>query len=74
MKPLSLDMRERIVAAYEAGEGGYEVLAERFSVSSTVVGKLVRQKRDLATLEPQVHRRGRKPTVSGKKEEQFGST
>lgn len=68
MRPLSLDLRERIVAAYEADEGSYEVLAERFSVGPTVVGKLVRQKRDLGTLEPQVHLRGRKAAVSGEKE------
>jgi hypothetical protein len=48
MKALSLDLRERIVAAYEAGEGSFEVLAVRFSIGPTVVGKLVRQKRDLA--------------------------
>jgi transposase len=68
MKPLSLDFRERIVAAYEAGEGSYADLAERFAVGPTVVGKLVRQKRQLKTLEPQVHLRGRKPAVSGEKE------
>ena len=65
MRPLSADLRERIVAAYEAGEGGYGVIAARFQVGRTVVGKLVRQKRDLGSLEPQVHRRGRKPAVSG---------
>ena len=68
MKPLSLDLRERIVAAYEADEGSYEVLAKRFSVGPTVVGKLVRQKRDLGTLASQVHLRGRKAAVSGEKE------
>ncbi len=68
MKALSQDLRERIVAAYEAGEGSYAVLATRFSVGHTVVGQLVRQKRDLGTLETQVHRCGRKPAVSGKKE------
>lgn len=68
MKALSLDLRERIVAAHEADEGSYEVLAVRFSVGPTVVGKLVRQKRDLGTLASQVHRRGRKAAVSGKKE------
>jgi transposase len=68
MKALSEDFRERIVSAYEAGEGSYEVLAARFAVGPTVVGKLVRQKRELGTLAPQVHRRGRKPAVAGKKE------
>jgi transposase len=68
MKALSQDLRERIVSAYEAGEGSYSVLAARFAVSPTGVGQLVRQKRDLGTLETQVHRCGRKPAVSGKKE------
>ena len=67
MRPLSLDLRERIVAAYEAGEGSYDLVAMRFRVGRTVVGKLVRQKRDIGTLKPQVHRRGRKPAVQGEK-------
>lgn len=68
MKTLSMDLRERIVAAYESHEGSYRVLAARFSVSRAVVGKLVRQARDLGTLEPQVHLRGRKRVIHGEKE------
>lgn len=68
MRALSLDLRVRIVEAYESGEGSYDTMAERFSVGRTVVGKLVRQKRDLGTLDPLVHRCGRKPAVSGEKE------
>ncbi len=68
MKPFSQDLRERIVAAYEVGEGSFAEIGRRFSVSGKVVGKFVRQKRELGTLAPQVHRRGRKPAVSGKKE------
>ena len=33
MQWISQDLRERIVAAYEAGEGSYRVLAERFAGS-----------------------------------------
>ena len=65
MRPLSKDLRRRIVAAYEAKEGSHAVLGRRFLVSARVVGKLVQQKRELGTLEPQVHRRGRKPAISG---------
>jgi transposase len=68
MKPLSQDLRERIVAAYEASEGSHAVLAVRFGVGSSVVGKLVQQKRELGTLAPQTHRCGRKPAISGTKE------
>ena len=41
MKPLSRDLRQRIVSAYENDEGSHEELAERFTVSKVVVGKLV---------------------------------
>lgn len=71
MKSLSMDLRERIVAAYEAGEGSYRVLAARFSVSRAVVGKLVRQARALGTLDPQVHLRGRKRVIRGDKEREL---
>jgi transposase len=71
MKPLSLDLRERIVAAYEAGGASLEAVGRRFAVSGRVVGKLVRQKRELGTVASQVHRRGRKPAVQGKKLEQL---
>jgi transposase len=65
MSPLSMDLRKRIVAAYENGEGSQVVLAKRFAVSPAVVGKLVQQHRKLGTLEPQMHRRGRKPAIAG---------
>jgi transposase len=68
MRSLSMDLRRRVVAAYRNKEGSYVVLAARFSVSRAVVGKLVRQERELGTLEPQVHLRGRKPAISGAKQ------
>ena len=71
MQALSVDLRERIVEAYESGEGSHAVIAERFSVGATVVGKLVRQKRDLGTVAPLVHRRGRKPALSAEQQEQL---
>lgn len=66
MRPLSMDLRVRIVDAYNAGEGSYAVLGSRFAVSSAVVGKLVRQYRELGTLESQMHTRGRKRVIQGK--------
>lgn len=68
MKPFSQDLREHIVAAYEADEESFAEIGRRFAVSGKVVGKFVRQKCELGTLAPQVHSRGRKPAVSGKKE------
>jgi transposase len=66
-----MDLRERIVAAYHNKEGSYTVLAGRFAVSRAVVGKLVRQQRELGTLEPQVHLRGRKAVIRDEKQEQL---
>lgn len=71
MRSLSIDLRERIVAAYHNKEGSYAQLAKRFAVSRAVVGKLVRQQRVLGTLEPQVHLRGRKPAIRGEKQEEL---
>lgn len=71
MNSLSMDLRERIVAAYEAGEGSHSQLSKRFVVSKSVVGKLVRQFRQLGTLEPQTHTRGRKRVVKEEQETQL---
>ena len=71
MRSLSLDLRQRIVSAYEANEGSQSELAERFSVGRSTVGKLVRQWRELGTLEPQVHSRGRKRLITGDLEKQL---
>ena len=71
MRPLSQDLRERIVAAYEAGGASLAAIGRRFAVSGRVVGKFVCQKRELGTLAPQVHRRGRKPAVSEEKRKEL---
>ncbi len=71
MRPFTEDFRERIVAAYEAGGVSLAATGRRFGVSGKVVGKFVRQKRSLGTLAPQVHRRGRKAAVCGKKKEEL---
>jgi len=45
-KPHSQDLRERVIAAYQAGESTMREVAARFSVSCTWVNELVqRQKR-----------------------------
>lgn len=71
MSPLSLDLRERIVAAYEIGDVSYAAVGRRFGVSDRVVAKLVNQKHELGTLEPQLHKRGRKPCISDEKRKEL---
>jgi transposase len=62
-KTISLDLRERILAAYDAGEGTREAVARRFRVSLGMVKKLLQQRRRLGDIRPQHHRSGSKPRI-----------
>ncbi len=53
--PLSSDLRQRVIAAYQAKEGFQRQLAERFKVSLSFVRDLTRRYRQTATLEPKPH-------------------
>jgi transposase len=59
-KPISLDLRERIVAAYEAEEGTRQEVAKRFRVSLGLVKKLLAQKSRTGDLRPRYRYCGRK--------------
>lgn len=63
MKMLSLDLRERIVSAYDNEEGTREEIAHRFRVSLGMVKKLLQQRRRIGELGAQYHRCGRKPVI-----------
>lgn len=63
MKTLSLDLRERILAAYDAGGATREMVAARFRVSLGMVKKLLQQRRRLGEIGPLHHRAGRKPRI-----------
>jgi len=60
MKAISLDLRQRIVDAYDAGEGTRQQIADRFKVSVHMVKKLLAQRRRIGSIESQHHRCGRK--------------
>lgn len=62
-KTISLDLRERILAAYDADEGTREEVARRFRVSLGMVKKLLQQRRRLGDIGPQHHRSGCKPRI-----------
>lgn len=63
MRTLSLDLRERILEAYDRGEGSRAEVALRFRVSLGMVKKLLQQRRRLGDIAPQHHRAGRKPLI-----------
>ena len=62
-KTLSMDLRERILASYDSGEGTREDMAKRFRVSLGMVKKLLQQRRHSGDIAPRHHRAGRKPLI-----------
>lgn len=52
---LSVDLRQRIMAAYEAKEGSQRQLAERFKVSLSFIRDLRRHHRETGSVEPKPH-------------------
>ena len=63
MKTLSLDLRERILASDDGGEGTREEVAPRFRVSLGMVKKLLAQRRRTGEIAARQHRCGRKPMI-----------
>ena len=63
MRTLSLDLRERILAAYDQHEGTREEMARRFRVSLGMVKKLLQQRRRTGSIAPRHHLAGRKPMI-----------
>lgn len=63
MATLSLDLRERIVRAYDNGEGTRDEIARRFSVSLGMVKKLLQQRRRTGSLANRHSLAGRKKTI-----------
>jgi transposase len=59
-KPISVDLRERIVEAYASEEGTREEVAKRFKVSLGMVKKLLQQHSRTGDLRPRYRFCGRK--------------
>ena len=64
MLAYSLDLRKRVVAAYEKGEMTIAEIATLFSVGQTFVKKMLRQKRETNSLERLPQRAGAKKRLS----------
>ncbi len=72
MKTLSLDFRERILAACDAGGLTQQQVADRFMVSLGVVKKLLGQRRRLGHVRPLHHRAGRRPKLTAENLDTLG--
>ena len=63
MKTLSLDLRERIVAAFDRGDGTRLQIAQRYEVSESMVKKLLKQRVKTGDIAPRHFNSGRKATI-----------
>src|SRR5476651_2628562 len=61
MMTLSMDLRERILTAYDQAQGTRAEVALRFRVSLGMVKKLLQQRRRTGDIGPRHHLAGRKP-------------
>jgi transposase len=64
MQAYSLDLRERVVTAYEKGGNTLSEVAALFSVGETFLKKMLRQKRESGSLERLPHRAGAKKVLN----------
>lgn len=63
MRTTSLDLRERILAAYDNEDGTREDIARRFRVSLGLVKKLLAQRQRTGDIAPRHRFTGRKPLL-----------
>jgi transposase len=66
MQAYSIDLRQRVVTAYEQGYGSIATIAERFSVSLGFVKKLLALKRTTGDLAPRPHGGGRRTSLGAR--------
>lgn len=58
-----MDLRERILASYDRGEGTRDEIAHHYKVSLGMVKKLIQQRRHCGDIAPRHHLSGRKPLI-----------
>src|SRR5687768_14644516 len=63
MKPLSQDLRERIVAAVDNRAGSRRDIARRFQVDVSCITRSLQLRRQTGSLEPRPHGGGKRPTL-----------
>ena len=64
MRAYSLDLRQRVVRAYDQGEGSISEIATRFGVSTAFVKKLLHRWRLTGDLAPRAHGGGKPKSLS----------
>ncbi|MCA1642763.1 MAG: transposase [Acidobacteria bacterium] len=72
MQAYSLDLRQRVVRAYEQGYDSIATVAERFSVSVGFVKKMLSLSRTTGELAPRGHGGGRRASLTPKQRQLLG--
>lgn len=65
MKPTSLDLRQRILAARVVDGLSMGLIAQRFKIPKGTVQNILERHRDSGSVQPKAHNAGRKPAFAG---------
>ena len=71
METYSMDLRERVIRAYDQKVGTQEQVARLFGVSVPWIKKLLRRRRETGSIAPKPHGGGWTPKFSGAKLEEL---
>ena len=63
-KPYSLDLRQKIVNAYDQGDLSQRSLAKQFGVAKSFVQKLLKQRRETGSIAPKVREEQTPPKLN----------
>ena len=65
MKPYPIELRQRVLAAIDAGGSTRERIAKTFQVSTSWMRRLLQRRRTEGTIAPRGHGGGRRPAFDG---------
>jgi transposase len=71
MKPYSMDLRERVIAAVDRHEGSQRQIARRFGISLSALSRWLRGRRQTGSIAPKPHGGGHPPALDRRHQEQL---
>lgn len=71
MKAYSIDLRKRVLAAYDSGKYTLKEVAQQFDVTARWIQQLRQRRRQEGTIAPHPQNQGRKPAFEGKQLEEL---
>ncbi len=66
MKAYSIDLRKRVLAAYDSGKYSLNQIAKQFQVTTRWIQKLRQRRKQEGSIAPKPQNQGRKPLFQGK--------